>query len=94
MDWNIQRQKVVLRRVGGSHSTPRDAAVATSRLVECLRVVSELDSGGMVNCRGFGEIGDEPEYDAIITTDPPYQPAHRASDAALVIQSAAQNGAN
>ena len=29
-----------------------------------MEVVSEPDSGGLVNCRGFGELGDEPEYDA------------------------------
>ncbi len=32
-------------------------------------MVSEPDSAGLVNCRGFGELGDDPEYDATITTD-------------------------
>ena len=31
--------------------------------------MSEPDSGGLVNCRGFGELGDEAEYEARITTD-------------------------
>ena len=70
MDWNIQMQRVVLRRVVGSHSMPRGAVVATARLIEFMRVVSGPDSGGLVSCRGFGELGDKPEYDATITTDP------------------------
>ena len=69
MDWNIQVQQVVLRRVVGFHSTPRGAAVATARLIEWKEVVSGPDSGEVVTCRGFGELGDEPEYDAAITTD-------------------------
>ncbi|MCY4653675.1 MAG: hypothetical protein OXC95_10995 [Dehalococcoidia bacterium] len=63
-------QRVVLRRVVGSHSMPRGAVVATARLIEFMRVVSGPDSGGLVSCRGFGELGDKPEYDATITTDP------------------------
>lgn len=35
-----------------------------------MKVVSELDSRGVVNCRGLGDIGDEPEYEATITADP------------------------
>ena len=35
------------------------AVVATARLIKCMQVVSEPDSGGIVSCRGFGEIGDD-----------------------------------
>ncbi len=69
-EWNIEVQRVVLRRAGSSHSMPMGAVVATARLIECMQVVSEPDSGGIVNCRGFGELGDKPEYEAIVTTDP------------------------
>ena len=69
-DWNIELQRVVLQRAGSSHSMPMGAVVATARLIECLQVVSEPDSGGLVICRGFGELGNGPEYDATITTDP------------------------
>ena len=68
-EWNIEVQGVVLRRAGGSHSMPMGADVATARLIECMQVMCEPDSIGIVNCRGFGELGDEPEYDATITTD-------------------------
>ena len=61
-DWNIEVQRVVLQRAGNSHSMPMGAVVATARLIECMQVLSESDSGGMVNCRGFGELGDGPEY--------------------------------
>ncbi len=69
-EWNIEVQRVVLRRDGGSHSMPMGTVVATARLIECLQVMCEPDSSGIVNCRGFGELGDGPEYDATITTDP------------------------
>ena len=67
---NIEVQRVVLQRAGCTHSMPMCADVATARLIECLHVMCEPDSSGIVNCRGFGELGDEPEYDATITTDP------------------------
>ena len=69
-DWNIEVQRVVLQRAGGSHSVPMGAVVATARLIECMQVMSEPDDNGLVNCRGFGELGDTPEYDATITVDP------------------------
>ena len=47
-----------------------DAVVATARLIECMQVVSGPDSRGIVKCRGFGELGGDPEYDATLTTDP------------------------
>ena len=69
-DWNIEVQRVVLQRAGGSHSVPMGAVVATARLIECMQVMSEPDDNGLVNCRGFGELGDTSEYDATITVDP------------------------
>ena len=48
-------QRVVLQRAGSSHSMPMGAVVATARLIECMQVMSELDSGGLVSCRGFGD---------------------------------------
>ena len=69
-DWNIEVQRVVLQRAGRSHSMPMGAVVATARLIECMQVVSEPDSAGIVNCRGFGELDDEPECEATITVDP------------------------
>ena len=69
-EWNIEMQRAVLQRAGNSHSMPMGAVVATARLIECLQVTGEPDSGGLVSCRGFGELGDELEYDATITTDP------------------------
>ena len=68
-DWNIEVQRAVLRRGGGSHTMPMGAVVATAKLIECMQVMSEPDSSGLVICRGFGELGDEPEYDATIMTD-------------------------
>ena len=68
-DWNIEVQHAVLRRAGGSHSMPMGAVVATGRLIECMQVVSGPDSGSLVKCLGFGELGDAPEYEATITTD-------------------------
>ncbi len=68
-DWNIEIQRIVLQRAGGSHSMPMGAVVATARLVECMQVVSEPDSVGLVSCRGFGELGDEAEYEVTIKTD-------------------------
>ena len=68
--WNIEVQRVVLQRAGSSHSMPMGAVVATARLIECMQVVSEPDDNGLVSCRGFGELGDCPEYEATITTDP------------------------
>ena len=59
-----------MQRAGGSHSMPMGAVVATARLIECLQVMSGPDSSGLVICRGFGELGDEPEYEATITIDP------------------------
>ncbi|MCY4651998.1 MAG: hypothetical protein OXC95_02405 [Dehalococcoidia bacterium] len=44
--------------------------MATARLIECMQVMCEPDTNGLVNCRGFGVLGDAPEYEAIITTDP------------------------
>ena len=49
---------------------PKGAVVATARLIECLQVVSEPYSNGLINCHGFGECGHAPEYEATITTDP------------------------
>ena len=49
---------------------PMGAVVATGRLIECMQVVSEPDSNGLVNCRGFGELGDTPEYEEVLKTDP------------------------
>ncbi len=69
-DWNIEVQRVVLQRAGSSHSMPMGAVVATGRLIECMQVVSDPDSNGLVNCRGFGELGDAPEYEAVLKTDP------------------------
>ena len=61
-EWNIEVQ-----RAGGSHFMPMGEIVATARLIECLQVMCEPDSSRIVNCRGFGEFGDELEYDATIT---------------------------
>ena len=69
-DWNIEVQRIVLQRAGDSRSMPMGAVVATGRLIECMQVVSEPDPYGLVECLGFGELGDAPEYDAIIKTDP------------------------
>ena len=63
-------QRVVLQRAGGSHSMPMGAVVAAGRLIECMRIIGEPDDNGLVSCRGFGQLGDEPEYDATIRTDP------------------------
>ena len=65
----IEVQRGVLRRAGSSHAMPMGAVVATARLIECLQVVSEPDSNALVGCRGFGELGDGPEYHATIATD-------------------------
>ena len=69
-EWNIDVQRVVLRCAGSSHAMPMGAVVATARLNECMQAVAGPDSSGLVECRGFGELGDEPEYDATVTTDP------------------------
>ena len=69
-EWNIEVQRVVLQRAGNSHSMPMGAVVATSRLIECIQVIGEPDDNGLVSCRGYGELSDEPEYDATITVDP------------------------
>ncbi|MCY4653282.1 MAG: ASCH domain-containing protein [Dehalococcoidia bacterium] len=68
-EWNIEVQRVVLRRVGSSHAMPMGAVVATAKLIECMQVMGEPDSRGIVTCRGFGELGDELAYDATSTTD-------------------------
>ena len=50
---------------------PMGAVVATAKLIESvMQVVSKPDSDGLVSCRGFGELGDAPEYEAAITSDP------------------------
>ncbi len=64
-DWNIKVQ-----RADSSRSMPMGAVVATARLIECMQVVGEPDHIGLVNCRGFGELGDAPEYEVIIKTGP------------------------
>ena len=69
-EWNIEIQLAVLQRAGGSHSMPMGAVVATTMLIECMQVIGEPDDNGLVSYRGFGELGDEPEYDATIRTDP------------------------
>ena len=69
-EWNIEVQLAVLQRAGGSHSMPMGAVVATARLIECMQVIGEPDDNGLVSYRGFGELIDEPEYDATIRTDP------------------------
>ena len=69
-EWNIEMQRAVLQRAGNSHSMPMGAVVATAKLIECMQVTGEPDSRGIVDCRGFGELGDKPEYEATITTDP------------------------
>ena len=69
-EWNIEVQLAVLQRAGGSHSMPMGAVVATAMLIEYMRVIGEPDDNGLVSCRGFGELGDEPEYGATIRTDP------------------------
>ena len=69
-DWSTELQRVVLRYAGGSHSMPMGAVVATAKLIESMQVVSKPDSDGLVSCRGFGELGDAPEYEATITSDP------------------------
>ena len=46
------------------------AVVATAWLIKCMQIMSEPDSMGVVYCCGFGELGNEPEYDAKIATDP------------------------
>ena len=69
-DWNIEMQRAVLQRAGGSRSMLMGAVVATAKLIECMQVMSEPDSRGLVICRGFGELSNEPEYDATITVDP------------------------
>ena len=63
-------QRVVLQRAGNSHSMPMGAVVATARLIECMQMMSEPDSGELVNCHSIGEISDGPEYNATITADP------------------------
>ena len=68
-EWNIDVQRAVLQRAGSSHSMPMGAAVATARLIECMQVIGEPDDNGLVSCRGFGELGDAPEYEATITPD-------------------------
>ena len=68
--WNIEVQRVVLQGAGSSHSMPMGAVVATARLIECMQVIGEIDDNGLVNCSGFGDLGDGPEYEATITTDP------------------------
>ena len=69
-EWNTEVQRVVLRRAGGSHQMPMGAVVATGRLIECMQVMSEPDSNGLVRAHGFGELGDASEYEATIKTDP------------------------
>ena len=44
--------------------------MATARLIECMQFIIEPDTNGLVNCRGFGVLGDAPEHEATITTDP------------------------
>ena len=51
----------------------RAESVASSRiegLEKCMQIIGESDDNGLVNCRGFGELGDAPEYDATIMADP------------------------
>ena len=69
-DWNIEVQLAVLQRAGGSHSMPMGTVVATAKLIECIKVIGEPDDNGLIICRGFGELSNEPEYDAVIKTDP------------------------
>ena len=69
-EWNIEIQLAVLQRAAGSHSMPMGAVVATTMLIECMQVIGEPDDNGLVSYRGFGELGDEPEYDATITDRP------------------------
>ena len=61
--WNIEMQRVVLQRAGSSHSMPIGVVVATALLIECMQVIGELDSSGLVSYRGFGDLGDEPDTD-------------------------------
>lgn len=51
---------------------PMGTLVATALLTECMQMVSEPDSGGLVKCYGFGGLGDETEteYEATFTVDP------------------------
>ena len=69
-EWNIEMQRAVLQRAGGSRSMPMGAVVATAKLIECMQVMSDPESSGLVICRGFGEIGEGTEYEATIATDP------------------------
>ena len=69
-DWNIEVQRVVLQRAGGSHSMPMGAVVATAKLIECMQVIGEPDDNDLIGCRGYGELGDAAGYDATITVDP------------------------
>ena len=69
-DWNIEIQLAVLQRAGSSHSMPMSAVVATAMLIECMQVIGEPDDNGLVSYRSFGELGDAPEYEAIIKTGP------------------------
>ena len=48
-DWNIEMQRVVLQRAGGSHSMSMGAVVATARLIECMQVMIGPDSNGLVD---------------------------------------------
>ena len=48
---------------------PLGAVVSTARLIAGRQLVSKPDSVGLVCCRGFGELGDAPEYEATIKTD-------------------------
>ena len=38
-DWNIEVQRVVLQRAGGSHSLPVGSVVAIVRPIECMQVM-------------------------------------------------------
>ena len=68
--WNVETQREVLKRAGDSHSMPMGAVVATAALIECLEVQGAPDSAGLVPCRGFGLLCDDPQYDATVMSDP------------------------
>ena len=45
------------------------AIVTTVRLIECMRVTSGPDPGGLIGCYRYVEPGDALEYDAMISRD-------------------------
>ena len=49
---------------------PMGAVVATALLIECMKVVTVPESGGLIIYCGFGELGDAPEYEAAVKVDP------------------------